>query len=140
MPNDEGSPNGRGPIRHSGFGLPSSLGIRHSSFAYFRPDHGDEGMIMPRLIPLALAAALLLAPPGPIRGSLIIVPDGNIVLTTLEPSRVTQPDRFELLKEIAATAPPGQILIDATLEMLQQAGAKKVKPDEARAWAEKVAK
>src|SRR5439155_11680198 len=62
---------------------------------------------------------------------------GQLVLTALEPSRLTAFDRFELFKEIVAQAELGPTLFDAIAELLLMAGSKRAKPDEVRAWAEK---
>src|SRR5438105_2653014 len=51
---------------------------------------------------------------------------GRLVLTALEPSKLTAYDRFELLKEIVTSGEPNATFFDAAVELLRSAGMKKV--------------
>ncbi|HTK74492.1 MAG TPA: hypothetical protein VL371_04490 [Gemmataceae bacterium] len=62
---------------------------------------------------------------------------GRLVLTALEPSKLTAYDRFELLKELVTDGEPNATFFDAAVELLRAAGSKQVKADEVRAWAER---
>jgi hypothetical protein len=58
----------------------------------------------------------------------------------LEPTKMKELDPFELAKEeLAKATKPAQIL-ESALELVGQAGEKKAKPEEVRAWAEKAVK
>lgn len=65
---------------------------------------------------------------------------GRLVLTALEPSKLTAYDRFELLKEIVTSGEPNATFFDAAVELLRSAGMKQVKADDVRAWAERTNK
>jgi hypothetical protein len=75
---------------------------------------------------------------GPIRGSIVF--GTNFRLTSLEPSALTKFDRFELLKEVAAGTDAAPLLFETVAELLRQATASKAKPDEVRAWTDKLTK
>jgi hypothetical protein len=65
---------------------------------------------------------------------------GRLVLTALEPSKLTAYDRFELLKEIVTSGEPNATFFEAAVELLRSAGMKQVKPDDVRAWTERTNK
>jgi hypothetical protein len=75
---------------------------------------------------------------GPIPGSFSV--GESIVTVTLEPSALTQFDRTALLKEIAATTPPGSLLYSATVLLLADATASKLPVAEVQALADRAAK
>src|SRR5262249_11691588 len=65
---------------------------------------------------------------------------GRLVLTALEPSKLTAYDRFDLLKEIVTSGEPSATFFEAPVELLRSAGTKQVKPDDVRAWSERTNK
>src|SRR5262245_28819257 len=65
---------------------------------------------------------------------------GRLVLTALEPSKLTAYDRFELLKEIVTSGEPNATFFETAVELLRSAGMKQVKADDVRAWAERTNK
>jgi hypothetical protein len=75
---------------------------------------------------------------GPIPGSLTA--GETIVPVTLEPSALAKFDRTGLLKEIAATAPPGPIFYAAVGELLTSATASKAPVADVKALADRAAK
>jgi len=62
---------------------------------------------------------------------------GRLVLTALEPSKLTAYDSFELLKEIVTSGEPNTTFFDAAVELLRSAATKQVKPDEVRDWTDR---
>src|SRR5436190_1731535 len=62
---------------------------------------------------------------------------GRLVLTALEPSKLTAYDRFELLKEIVTSGEPNPTFFEAAVELLRSAGMKQIKSEDVRAWAER---
>src|SRR5262245_15740838 len=65
---------------------------------------------------------------------------GRLVLTALEPSKLKEYDRFDLLKEIVASGEPNATFFDAAVELLRSAGMKKVTADDVRAWTDRTNK
>ena len=65
---------------------------------------------------------------------------GRLVLTALEPSKLTAYDRFDLLKEIVAAGEPNATFFEAAVELLRAAGMKQVKAEDVRAWADRTNK
>jgi hypothetical protein len=69
-----------------------------------------------------------------VRGSLDF--NGQVILAELEATRLTSlKDAFEAKKELVARRPDSPQAFDAYVELLGQATAHQVKPDEVRAWA-----
>ncbi|MFO0810498.1 MAG: hypothetical protein U0746_17875 [Gemmataceae bacterium] len=71
-------------------------------------------------------------------GTLLI--DGQLLITALEPSKLTTFDRYELAKEVFASSATGPLLVAALQELLQQATTKKATVDEVRAWVDRATK
>src|SRR5262245_26326769 len=65
---------------------------------------------------------------------------GRLILTALEPSKLTAYDRFELLKEIMTFGEPNSTFFDAAAELLRSAAMKQGKADEVRAWTDRTNK
>jgi hypothetical protein len=65
---------------------------------------------------------------------------GNPTPVELEATTITSLDAFDLAREALAKKAPGFDTVKLALELLQQSEVKKVKPAEARSWAEKAVK
>lgn len=74
----------------------------------------------------------------PLYGTLLL--GAQLVPVELEPTALKSLDSFELRKEELAKATNPMDVFNASLTLLSQAGPKKAKPEEVRAWAEKAAK
>jgi thiol-disulfide isomerase/thioredoxin len=75
-------------------------------------------------------------PSGRIGGSLLLGPS-SLLLVRLEPSKLQGFDRFELAKETLEQTTDAQVLAEAAIELVKDAGEKKAKAEEVRGWADK---
>src|SRR5262245_8344827 len=64
----------------------------------------------------------------------------DLLLTALEPSKITNFDRTALLKEMVSEGPIGPALFDAAVELVKLASANKAGADDVRAWSDKAIK
>jgi hypothetical protein len=76
---------------------------------------------------------------GRILGSLL-VRGKQLELAHLEPSKLKIFDQFEFNKETLEQSTDAQILFDAAIQLMSQAGEKKAKVEEVRGWADKAVK
>jgi thiol-disulfide isomerase/thioredoxin len=73
---------------------------------------------------------------GRIGGSLLIGPN-SLILVRLEPSKLKSFDRFELAKETLEQTSDAQVLAEAAIELIKEAGERKANVDDVRGWADK---
>jgi hypothetical protein len=78
---------------------------------------------------------------GRILGTLMGLLAGNrMIAAQLDPSKLKTFDEFEFNKEVLEQSTDPTTTLDIALELIKQAGEKKVKADEVRPWADKVYK
>jgi hypothetical protein len=102
------------------------VGLSGTRFQFTVKAGGDE-LTFDGKLPAAAGQA--------IPGSVMV--NNQLVLTTLEPSKLTAFDRFEFLKEVVARDESGPALVEDVIELLNSAGLKRVPVGDVRGWVEK---